>query len=85
MNDGVDTNRTDCTLFILYVADQDTSTRFYADVLDRAPILHVPGMTEFDLPGGCRLGLMPERGIRRLLGTTLPDPAQGSGIARTEV
>lgn len=85
MNDGVDTNQTGYALFILYVADQEASTRFYADVLDYAPVLHVPGMTEFDLPGGCRLGLMPERGIRRLLGTTLPDPAPGTGIPRAEL
>lgn len=57
---------------ILYVRDQDASTRFYAAALDAAPRLNVPGMTEFDLGGTTVLGLMPEAGIRRLLGTAWP-------------
>ena len=51
--------------FILYVADQSRSARFYAELLGLAPSLDVPGMTEFTLPGGCKLGLMPEAGIAR--------------------
>jgi len=70
---------------ILYVADQKASARFYARVLDRGPRLDVPGMTEFDLPGGAVLGLMPEAGIRRLLGEHLPDPAAASGVPRAEI
>ncbi|MBS0193927.1 MAG: glyoxalase [Proteobacteria bacterium] len=73
------------TYFILYVADQQRSTEFYAAVLQRAPRLHAPGMSEFDLPGGGVLGLMPETGIRRLLGAALPDPAGAHGIPRAEV
>ena len=45
--------------FILFVADQARSTAFYAHVLGMAPQLDVPGMTEFALPGGGVLGLMP--------------------------
>ncbi len=71
--------------FVLYVADQDASTRFYAASLALAPRLHVPGMTEFDLPGGGVLGLMPEAGIRRLLGDALPDPAAARGAPRAEL
>lgn len=71
--------------FILYVADQERSTVFYATVLGIAPRLHVPGMTEFALPGGAILGLMPEQGIRRLLGDALPDPAAANGISRAEL
>ena len=54
--------------FILFVRDPAASKRFYAAVLGREPDLDVPGMTEFHLPGGAVLGLMPETGIRRLLG-----------------
>jgi hypothetical protein len=57
---------------ILYVRDQEVSTRFYAAALDAAPRLNVPGMTEFDLGGTTVLGLMPEAGIRRLLGAAWP-------------
>jgi uncharacterized protein len=71
--------------FILYVRDQDASTSFYAEVLGRRPRLHVPGMTEFELPGGAVLGLMPETGIRRLLGDALPDPATARGVPRAEL
>jgi uncharacterized protein len=71
--------------FILYVADQAASTVFYARVLAAAATLDVPGMTEFALGGGAVLGLMPERGIRRLLGERLPDPARARGVPRAEL
>ena len=70
---------------ILFVSDQERSMRFYAEVLDRPPTLHVPGMTEFPLPGGAVLGLMPEAGIRRLLGDAIADPAAARGIPRAEL
>ena len=60
--------------FILYVADQAASARFYEKVLGQKPALDVPGMTEFHLNDGCVLGLMPAAGIKRLL-PKLPDPA----------
>ncbi len=42
-------------------------------------------MTEFHLQEGCVLGLMPEGGIKRLLGATISDPATAHGIPRAEV
>lgn len=72
-------------LFILYVKDQEKSMAFYRDVLDREPSLHVSGMTEFTLLEGSRLGLMPEKGIKNLLGEALPDPASAQGVPRSEV
>ena len=72
-------------LFVLYVADQEKSTQFYSRVLDRAPDLNVPGMTEFKLNDGSTLGLMPESGIKRLLGDRLPNPADANGIPRAEL
>jgi catechol 2,3-dioxygenase-like lactoylglutathione lyase family enzyme len=71
--------------FILYVKDQAASAAFYARALGRAPQLDVPGMTEFPLGAGCVLGLLPEAGIRRLLGEKLPDPAGASGVPRAEL
>ncbi len=71
--------------FILYVADQDASKHFYAEILGVSPVLDVPGMTEFLLAEGCKLGLMPNRGIARIIGGALPDPAQGTGIPRAEL
>lgn len=63
--------------FILYVADQQRSARFYETALALKPRLDVPGMTEFDLGAGAVLGLMPAAGIKRLLGDKLPEPAGG--------
>jgi uncharacterized protein len=71
--------------FILYVADQRRSAAFYAVALGADPSLDVPGMTEFPLPGGAVLGLMPESGIRALLGPGLPDPVLARGYPRAEI
>lgn len=71
--------------FILYVADQARSAAFYAATLGVAPRLDVPGMTEFALPGGAVLGLMPDAAIVRLLGAALPDPAAARGTPRAEL
>jgi predicted enzyme related to lactoylglutathione lyase len=59
---------------ILYVADQGRSRAFYQAVLDNAPSLDVPGMTEFDL-GGMTLGLMPGADIVELV----PGVVEGGG------
>lgn len=71
--------------FILYVADQSKSRDYYSLVLGIKPSLDVPGMTQFALNSGCVLGLMPEKGIKRLLGDKLPDPALASGTPRAEI
>jgi catechol 2,3-dioxygenase-like lactoylglutathione lyase family enzyme len=71
--------------FILYVADQQRSRDFYAAALGIEPRLDVQGMTEFALRGGGTLGLMPEAGIKRLLGNAIRDPASACGIARAEL
>ena len=70
---------------IFFIADQDRSTAFYTKVLSIDPRLYVPGMTEFSLPGGGILGLMPVAGIRKLLGDTIPDPGLAAGIPRSEL
>lgn len=70
---------------ILYVRDQKAATSFYFKVLGLEPSLDVPGMTEFQLSPEHILGLMPEAGIKRLLGEALPDPSQSSGIPRAEL
>ena len=70
---------------ILYVADQRRSAAFYSAALAMEPTLDVPGMTEFALGDGAVLGLMPEQGIRRLLGERLPDPAGARGAPRAEL
>jgi len=71
--------------FILYVEDQQRSAKFYRAVLGAEPVLDVPGMSEFRLSDEAVLGLMPERGIKRLLGDSLPDPASARGIPRSEL
>ena len=71
--------------FILYVADQERSKCFYEHVLKMQPLLHVPGMTEFLLADNCKLGLMPEKSIVKILRGKTPDPASGNGMPRCEL
>jgi predicted enzyme related to lactoylglutathione lyase len=71
--------------FIIYVRDQERSRDFYKTVLATAPILDVPGMTEFRLSDHSSLGIMPEQGIAKILGTTVPHPETGNGIPRCEL
>lgn len=71
--------------FILFVTDQERSKTFYEGVLNMKPRLHVNGMTEFELSEGTILGLMPEAGIKKLLGDKISHPADAKGIPRAEV
>ena len=70
---------------ILYVRDQNQSCQFYSTLLGLKPSLNVPGMTEFELLNNCVLGIMPEAGIKKLLGAPLPNPASASGVPRAEL
>lgn len=71
--------------FILYVKEQAKSKEFYTLVFDMEPVLNVPGMTEFQLAAKVKLGLMPEKGIHKILQEKTPDPATGNGIPRCEL
>lgn len=70
---------------ILYVNDQQVSTEFYTRIFRQQPDLNVPGMTEFQLTENCKLGLMPNKGIARILGDQTPHPDTGNGIPRCEL
>ncbi len=71
--------------FILYVADQKLSRNFYSKILDKEPVLDVNGMTEFLLSDECKLGLMPEKGIMKILGSPFPEPETTKRIHRCEL
>jgi len=71
--------------FILYVKNQEESKNFYEQLLDRKADLHVPGMTEFILSDSCKLGLMPNSGISKILNGKTPHPDLGNGIPRCEL
>jgi predicted enzyme related to lactoylglutathione lyase len=71
--------------FILYVDDQRTSRDFYSAVLEKAPRLDAPGMTEFELGDGAILGLMPKAGIVRLLRESIADAMVPDGQLRAEL
>lgn len=70
---------------ILYVENQKLSADFYQKIFRKEPDLDVPGMTEFILAENCKLGLMPNKGIVKILGNTMPDPALGNGVPRCEL
>lgn len=70
---------------ILYVNNQEASKEFYEKIFRKTPDLHVPGMTEFNLSENCKLGLMPNKGIAKILSDKTPHPDEGNGIPRCEL
>jgi len=70
---------------ILYVNDQKASVEFYTKLFRQNPDLNVLGMTEFKLAENCKLGLMPNNGIAKILLDKTPQPNQGNGIPRCEL
>lgn len=70
---------------ILYVNDQQASTDFYTQLFRQNPNLNVEGMTEFKLAENCKLGLMPNNGIAKILSDKTPHPEKGNGIPRCEL
>lgn len=70
---------------ILYVDNQETSCAFYRNLFRKDPDLNVPGMTEFNLSDNCKIGLMPNKGIAKILADKTPHPESGNGIPRCEL
>lgn len=71
--------------FILYVHNQSASRDFYEAVLAKKPINEDEGITEFDLNAGCKLGLITEKNIAKILQPIMPHPSQANGIPRSEL
>jgi catechol 2,3-dioxygenase-like lactoylglutathione lyase family enzyme len=78
-------NHNDAVILIFYVKNQEESKKFYQELLGYEPRLDVPGMTEFQLTDQVIVGLMPEKGIVRILEGNIPDPALANGIPRSEL
>ncbi len=70
---------------ILYVNDQQASTEFYTKLFRQKPDLFVLGMSEFRMAENFKLGLMPNKGIAKILSDNMPHPGQGNGIPRCEL
>lgn len=70
---------------ILYVSNQDKSCNFYRNIFRKKPELNVPGITEFIVSENCKIGLMPNKGIAKILGDKTPHPENGNGIPRCEL
>lgn len=71
--------------FILYVANQESSSRFYEAIFRTKPTLEVPGMTEFTLSETLKIGLMPNAGIAKIITPRTVHPEKGNGIPRCEL
>lgn len=56
------------TYFIVYVEDQNKTKMFYELLFKNKPIVDEPGMTEFELPDGSILGIMPIKSTKKLFG-----------------
>jgi uncharacterized protein len=72
-------------MVIFFVQNQEEARDFYAQVFDEAPLLDVPGMTEFNLPDGSLFGLMPLSGMRNLLGEAMKPYPVATGAPRAEL
>ncbi len=70
---------------ILYVSNQELSSAFYERIFRQKPNLDVPGMTEFVIAENIKIGLMPNKGIAKILDGKTPDPESGTGIPRCEL
>lgn len=70
---------------IFYVQDQGLSSMFYQNIFRKEPDLNVPGMTAFHLSEQCKIGLMPNQGIAKILADKTPHPDLGNGIPRCEL
>ena len=71
--------------FILYVQDQNISVEFYSQLLDLKPILNVPGMAEFSLAENSILGLMPIKGIEKLLENKITVSSKNDNEVKAEL
>ncbi|MEN8139346.1 MAG: lactoylglutathione lyase [Bacteroidota bacterium] len=71
--------------FIIYVSKQERSKDFYERLFKIKPSLNVTGMTEFKLSENVKLGIMPEKGIAKIISNKLPHPEKGNGIPRCEL
>ncbi|MBT3983487.1 MAG: glyoxalase [Bacteriovoracaceae bacterium] len=72
-------------MMIFYVKDQKKSRDFYQKIFLEDPELDVPGMSAFKISDALSLGLMPETGIKKILGDKLPDPCKSNGLSRVEL
>lgn len=70
---------------ILFVSDQKLSRDFYKYVFQLKPRLDVPGMTEFELNENCILGLMPIKGIQKIIGEDLPKLSFNNELSSSEL
>jgi predicted enzyme related to lactoylglutathione lyase len=70
---------------ILYVNDQEISCKFYQNIFHKKADLNVPGMTEFNLSDNYKVGLIPNKGIAKILADKTPHPDSGNGIPRCEL
>ncbi len=72
-------------MFIIYAENQGKSKDFYRDLLNKEPILDVPGMTEFELSEKASLGIMPGDGIVKILENKISNPNIVKDIPKCEL
>ncbi|MEI8136811.1 MAG: hypothetical protein WCH21_05745, partial [Bacteroidota bacterium] len=65
--------------------NNSAAKHFTKKYLKQNPLLDVPGMTEFKLSDNFLLGLMPEKGISKILCPSMPNPSSGNGIPKCEL
>jgi len=71
-------------LTILAVRDLDAATRFYREAFGWPQRVNAPVYSEFEVPGGMRLGVYERNGFGRNTGQ-VPSPIEHGQLAPTEL
>jgi uncharacterized glyoxalase superfamily protein PhnB len=72
-------------IIIFFVQDQFKSKEFYKKVLQIEPVLDVPGMTEFMVFPGLKLGIMPAEGMHSILKGKISHPSLITDVPKSEL
>ena len=72
------------TLFIIYVEDIEKTKLFYEFLFNIKPIVDEPGMCEFELPDGSKLGIMPNSSLEKLFGKSFEKQKNRKALPHTE-
>ena len=73
------------TYFIIYVDDFDKTKLFYELLFNNKPEIDEPGMCEFKLPNGFKLGIMPSSSLEKLFGEEFLEQRDRKSLPKIEL
>ena len=72
------------TCFIIYVDNLEKSKLFYELLFSIKPIIDEPGMSEFELPDGSIIGIMPNSSLEKFFGKEFEQQKNRKALPQTE-